>query len=420
MVASVPHHPTDFVDPVLARLAGDVARPRRVVPITRADLSHVPGKGPGFLRSVSALAQYMRRGADFVAEHADRYGPVSRWPYRDGLSVLVTDPILASRIARNQDQTWSAALAWTSFFEGFDFSDGLAFLDFEPHKEARKWLQPAFAPSALGDYVAAAMPLLERAVDRWIARGKVAFKPEVRGLLASVSSRIFVGDDRKARGGKDLFSRLCREVDDSAMAGDAMVRLFMNVMLGAFDTTSAGLTSMAYLLAKHPSWQEKLRAEAMTTVGEPFTPEHAQEMDTTDRAWRETLRVYPVVSGIPRRALRDTEVGGLRVPAGTMVFAMIGPAQRDGDWWTSPKRFDPDRFSPKRAEDKRRPGLFMPFGAGPHACIGSQLSTLEAKAFWATMLSRCSFRLARDYRARHTYTPMGMVSGDVDLVVERV
>jgi hypothetical protein len=36
------------------------------------------------------------------------------------------------------------------------------------------------------------------------------------------------------------------------------------------------------------------------------------------------------------------------------------------------------------------------------------------------MLSRCSFRLARDYTPRHTYTPMGMVSGDVDLVVERV
>jgi cytochrome P450 len=226
--------------------------------------------------------------------------------------------------------------------------------------------------------------------------------------------------DRKARGGKDLFSRLCREVDDSAMAGDAMVRLFMNVMLGAFDTTSAGLTSMAYLLAKYPHWQEQLRVEAMATLGEPLTAARVQEMETTDRAWRETLRLYPVVGGIPRRALRDTEVGGLRVPAGTMVFAMVGPAQRDGDWWTSPRQFDPDRFSPERAEDKRRPGLFIPFGAGPHACIGQQLSTLEAKAFWATMLSRCSFRLARDYTPRHTYTPMGMVSGDVDLVVERV
>jgi cytochrome P450 len=467
MVASAPHPSADAVDPTLARLAGDVARPRGAVPFAKADLSHVPGRKPGRVRAVMTLVQYMRSGADFVSEYAATHGPISLFPFRDDLSVMVTDPILVSRIARNQEQTWSAALAWTSFFEGFDISDGLGSRDFEPHKEARRWLQPAFAPGALGDYLAAATPLIEQAVNGWVTRGKVSFKAEVRSLLASVSSRVFIGEDgsgpmldraladtwlapyavfrnrllspkwrkglrgyatmrdtlsakipqRKAGSGKDLFSRLCREVGDARADQEAMVRLFMNVMLGAFDTTSAGLTSMAYLLAKHPHWQEQLRAEAMGTLGESLTPTRAQGMETTDRAWRETLRLYPVIGGIPRRALRDTELGGLHVPAGTMVFAMVGPAQRDGDWWTSPGQFDPDRFSAERAEDKRRPGLFMPFGAGAHACIGQQLSTLEAKAFWATMLSRCSFRLARDYTPRHTYTPMGMVSGDVDLVV---
>jgi cytochrome P450 len=473
MVASVPHPsavPLADVDPRLARLAGDVAKPRGAVPIAKADLAHVPGRQPGRLQAILTLTEYMRRGADFIADYADRYGPISLFPFRDGLSVLVTDPILASRIARNADRSWSAALAWTSFFEGFDLSDSLLALDFEPHKEARKWLQPAFTPAALADYLAIATPLIERAVDRWTARGKVAFKPEVRSLLASVSSRIFVGEDdsgplldraladtwlgpyaifrnrffsarwrrgqlgyalmrdtltakipeRIAVGGKDLFSRMCAEMDASHVEAGAMVRLFMNVMLGAFDTTSAGLTSMAYLLAKHPAWQDRLRQEALAVGDGPLTPQGAEEMKATDRAWKETLRLLPVTGGIPRRALRDTELGGLAIPAGTMVFAMIGPAQRDGDWWTSPRQFDPDRFSPERAEDKRRPGLFMPFGAGAHACIGSQLATLEAKAFWATMLSRCRFRLARDYTARHTYTPMGMVSGDVDLVVERV
>ena len=69
--------------------------------------------------------------------------------------------------------------------------------------------------------------------------------------------------ERRVRGGTDLFSRLCdasRGVDWLDDAG--LVRLFIGVMAAAFDTTSLALTSMVYLLAKHPEWQERLRAEA--------------------------------------------------------------------------------------------------------------------------------------------------------------
>jgi len=60
----------------------------------------------------------------------------------------------------------------------------------------------------------------------------------------------------------------------------------------------------------------------------------------------------------------------------------------------------------------------LPFGAGPHACIGAQLSTMEAKAFWYATLRRARIRLARPYTARHQFAPIGCVSGEVELVVE--
>jgi cytochrome P450 len=85
-----------------------------------------------------------------------------------------------------------------------------------------------------------------------------------------------------------------------------------------------------------------------------------------------------------------------------------------------PQRFDPDRFSEARAEDKKHKGLFLPFGAGAHACIGLQLATAEAKGFWHAMLTRCRFRLERDYEGRHGFGPFGMVSGNVALVIERL
>ena len=93
-------------------------------------------------------------------------------------------------------------------------------------------------------------------------------------------------------------------------------------------------------------------------------------------------------------------------------------ALRDPASFADPNRFDPERFAPPRSEDKHNKGVFMPFGAGHHACIGSQLSALEAKAFWYQFLRRARIRLAHPYEARHEYRPLGMVSGDVSLVVD--
>lgn len=87
---------------------------------------------------------------------------------------------------------------------------------------------------------------------------------------------------------------------------------------------------------------------------------------------------------------------------------------------TEPEKFDPERFSPERAEDKKHPGIFMPFGAGAHACIGMQLANMEMKQFWHRMLRTCRFRLAKDYDGRHSLAPFGIVTGGVRLTLERL
>jgi cytochrome P450 len=316
------------------------------------------------------------------------------------------------------------------------------------------------------------VPRFARTVDEWIERGRVAFKPGIRRLLADASARIFVGIDddregemldraladiwgsqlvivrnrfwsaklrraqrshrrlretlrarvseRRARGGKDLFSRLCCESGGPAwLDDDGLVRLFLGVMLGAFDTTSSAMASMGYLLAKHPDWQERLREEAMAVGRGPTSYEGTKRLETADRVWRETLRLFPVAPDVPRVALRDVDLGSWRVPAGAGVFPLLSAAMQDAGWWTDPKRFDPDRFTETRAEDKKHKGLFLPFGAGAHACIGAQLANLEVKAFWHTMLTRCRFRLEPDYDGHHQHMPLGIVSGDVRIRVER-
>ena len=99
------------------------------------------------------------------------------------------------------------------------------------------------------------------------------------------------------------------------------------------------------------------------------------------RISRETLRRFPVAPDVPRCPLRDVEVAGHAIPAGAMVLVLTAPLQLDPAVWTEPRAFDPDRFAPGRAEDRRRRGASLPFGAGAHACIGAQLASLEATAF---------------------------------------
>ena len=84
------------------------------------------------------------------------------------------------------------------------------------------------------------------------------------------------------------------------------------------------------------------------------------------------------------------------------------------------ERFDPERFSPARAEERSHKAAFLPFGAGAHSCIGAQLAGMEVRAFWHALLSRCRFRLHRRYDARHQYLPIGIVSGDVALRLEKL
>jgi cytochrome P450 len=461
------------IAPFITETVGDVGRPRATLPFV-ADLRHLPGNG-GALAGVRNLLEFQRRGADRYVYLRERYGRVYRTQVGPLPVVVVSGPELLARILRNEDGAWSTALAWQGIFSGMDSAserlDLLLTLDFEPHRDARKLLLPAFSAAATARYLEMAYPLFERAIEGWIRRRRVDFKPAVRRLFATVSAQTFLGlederdgamldqtiaqilrgtfavakstwlspswrgavraherllsslrarvPERRARPGEDLFSHLCAESRAAQWLDDeSMLRLFMTILLGAFDMTASGLTSVAYLLARHPEWQEKLRQEALGLERTRISPEDVKRMELTDRAWKESLRLMPVAHAMLRVPLRDVTIEGWRIPAGAFTLVSNGPLGRDPLFWDDPLRFDPERFSPERAEDKKNKGMFLPFGAGAHACIGSYLANLEAKAFWHALLTRCRFRLERDYTARHTIAPLGTVSGKVALIVE--
>jgi cytochrome P450 len=470
--ARAPREKEIDVDPEIRRTIGDPAAPAGV-PANVTPSAEMPGR-VGFLEGMRSLYGMLVHGIAFEDGLRKRHGDFYRSMFIDTPVVVVWDADEIHRILRNDGDAWSAAMGWdTLMFRGLERggrnTGTLLSLDFDDHRVARKLVQPAFTTKAIEGYIAIGARGFDRTIPGWVARGRVDFKPEVRALLAQVSGEIFTGvadpanakvldraltdfwngmmaishdarfsrtwrksqrgfellkktfldlvPERRRAGGADLFSRMCSGGDEDGLGDEALVRVFLTIMFGAFDTTSAAITSMAYLLAKHPEWQERLRTEAKTVDASRLDVAAMRTMKSIDLVWKETLRLMPVAGFVPRRALRDVQVGRYELRAGTFVVPLMGGIGRHPTWWKDPMKFDPERFSPERAEDKQHAALSMPFGAGAHACVGMQLSSVEMKLFWHRMLTSCRFTLAKDYDARHTFTPMGSVSGKVALAL---
>ncbi|KND37275.1 hypothetical protein IQ63_10155 [Streptomyces acidiscabies] len=136
---------------------------------------------------------------------------------------------------------------------------------------------------------------------------------------------------------------------------------------------------------------------ALSTLGSPATSERsdlggrAPEADDRDRlpyltmVLKESMRIYPSVATLGRRAAVDTEIGGCRIPAGADVSSYV--THRHPAYWDDPETFAPERFTPE-AEASRPRYAFFPFGGGPRACIGQRFAMLEASLALATLLQR--------------------------------
>jgi len=144
------------------------------------------------------------------------------------------------------------------------------------------------------------------------------------------------------------------------------------------------------------------------------------ELKGIDLVMKETLRLYPSVPGIPRRTARACEIAGVEAPAGTMVWLISPFLHRLPEYWTRPDDFDPDRFSDERAEHKRHPFLYIPFGGDMHTCLGMQLSILQARSILHPLLLRYRLHLPPGYQMRMKIFPFARPVDDLPVRLERI
>jgi cytochrome P450 len=224
-----------------------------------------------------------------------------------------------------------------------------------------------------------------------------------RGLQArKLLENYFEARVRERRGaeGNDLLTVLCQtEDDDGNKFSDAdIVNHMIFLMMAAHDTSTSTATTMAYYLAENPEWQDRCRDESDRLGDGPVDIESLEKLEALDLVMNESIRLVTPVQWAMRRAVRDTDLLGYHIPAGTNVIAYPGLNHRLPEFWTDPMKFDPDRFAEPRSEHKKHRYAFTPFGGGSHKCIGMMFGQLEVKVIMHRLLRKYRLELAHPGR----------------------
>ncbi|SDH53327.1 cytochrome P450 [Nonomuraea jiangxiensis] len=174
----------------------------------------------------------------------------------------------------------------------------------------------------------------------------------------------------------------------------------VNVYGAASENTAMSLLWLWSVLHDHPEVNARLQEEIHRVVGDgPVRPSHVPEMHYLRMVLQELLRVYPSAWVLPRQAVADTEIGGVRIKAGSQVLVSPYTTHRLEEFWPRPTEFDPERWAGDKTERRHRYS-FIPFGAGPHVCIGQHLFYVEASLLIANLFSR--YRPALPYPQKLT------------------
>jgi cytochrome P450 len=306
-----------------------------------------------------------------------------------------------------------------------------ALVDNDPpeHTVYRRIASRAFTPARLREVEPSIRAICEDLVDRFAGRGEVEFISEfcrplpmrvtcsLIGLPLELSDRIGVWADsynalatrqlpkeralvaqrhvvdfnnyladvleeRRARPGGDVISELTQAATPEGLLLDfvELSGIVRNLVAAAPETTRVMLGITMLQLLEHPDELERVTSDR----------------SLIPRLVEESLRHDSPQQWNWRQVLRDVDLGGVAIPAGSWLHVVWGSANRD------PAVFDePDRFAVSRPNSNRQ----LAFGSGIHFCLGAPLARMEGRVAFETLLARlANLRLAEgDAIQRHLH-----------------
>ncbi|XP_030388133.1 probable cytochrome P450 6a23 [Scaptodrosophila lebanonensis] len=177
--------------------------------------------------------------------------------------------------------------------------------------------------------------------------------------------------------------------------------------LAGFETSSTTMGYALYELAQHQDIQDKLRDEVnliMAKHNEDLNYEAMKQMQYLERVVMETLRKYPVLGHLTRKAKADYDVGDSKhiIEKGTGICISVLGLHHDPDIYPEPEKFDPERFT-EQSIASRPACTWLPFGDGPRSCIGSRFGMMQTCIGLAYLVKDYRFTLAPGTKVPPTF-----------------
>jgi cytochrome P450 len=244
---------------------------------------------------------------------------------------------------------------------------------------------------AVGDILAFATSVLTSVVDT--ARLPLPSTRRFERRLELLDSILYplIAERRRVPGGEDLVSMLVEVTDADTGAGltDKQVRdETISFFIAGHATIASALTWTWYLLSTHPAVWRRLKDEVDEVLGgRPPAVDDLGRLAYTSMVVQETMRLYPPIYLVLRRAAEDDQVGGYRIPAGANIALCPYVTHRHPGFWDNPEGFEPERFAPEAARQRHRMAFF-PFSGGPRRCIGEGFAQLQLPLVVAMIAQR--------------------------------
>jgi cytochrome P450 len=168
------------------------------------------------------------------------------------------------------------------------------------------------------------------------------------------------------------------------------------LLASGHETTAMSLSWAWYLLSRHADADVRLLREVDDVLdGYQVGVDDLPKLRWTEVVLKETLRMYPAIWIIVRRAIKDTEIAGVDIPKGDSVISCIYLLHRHTDYWKSPDDFMPERYS-EPTKQSPMDDSYLPFGQSHHMCIGMHLAMLELQMALAALAKRFRIRPVSD------------------------
>lgn len=196
---------------------------------------------------------------------------------------------------------------------------------------------------------------------------------EGRALVARI--RESIAARRREPAGEDVLSRL---VAQGELSDEEILDEVATLLLAGHDTTAVTLGWLLYRVGRRPTLWRELREE-LRSHGGALDPARLPRRGLLGACVLESLRLDGLTLGVLRRARRELTIEGYRIPAGTLVNALVRPSHLDPERWDDPERFAPERM----LGAKPAPHELAPFGGGYRRCVGASFATYEMQVVLA-------------------------------------